>query len=105
MQIAALAAVPVRFWSNQKPSQQMEVERVIDWPPSWTGAKGARDLCLWVLQWMTLVFSGAQGMRSKAAISLREFAYRMGRQLSQRSHPHTISERTCHRGYGGELRR
>ena len=42
---------------------------------------------------------------SKAAISLREFAHRMERQLSQSSHPHTISERICHRGYGGGLRR
>ena len=50
--IAALAALfwkcilPVRLWSNQKPSQQTEVEGVIDWPPNWMGEKEAGDLCL-----------------------------------------------------------
>ena len=65
--IAALAALfwkwtlPVRLWSNQKLSQRTEVEGVIDWPPSWIRERRAGDLCLWVSQWMTSVFSGANG--------------------------------------------
>ena len=72
----------MRLWSNQKPSQRTEVEGVISWPPSWIGEKGAGDLCLWVSQWITSVFSGANGTEmdvpwvtreSKATISFCEF--------------------------------